>query len=132
MQLASYRALNVIYGSAVIACLYCWYLNKAQKTIKKRLPSFQQGLGRKIHLKFLALSVPIWVDRMPEECWSCLSVYLFQGVIKHIDLLDTVKSFEVMNYKRMYTQRRDFESHSTWTAKVKFKLSKSQIRKKKR
>ena len=70
MQLASYSALNVIYGSAVIACLYCWYLNKVQKSIKKRLPSFQQGLGRKIHLKFPALSIPIWVDRMPEECWS--------------------------------------------------------------
>lgn len=95
MQLASYSALNVIYGSAVIACLYCWYLNKAQKSIKKRLPSFQQGLGRKIHLQFLrALSIPIWVDRMPEECWSCLSVYLFQGEIKHIDL-DMVKSYEL-------------------------------------
>ena len=126
MQLASYRALNVIYGSAAIACLYCWYLNKAQKSIKKRLPSFQQGLGRKIHLKFPALSIPIWVDRMPEECWSCLSVYLFQGEIKHIDLDIWLK---VMNYKRMYTQRRDFESHSTWTANVKFKRSKSQIRK---
>lgn len=94
MQLASYSASNVIYGSAVIACLYCWYLNKAQKSIKKRLPSFQQGLGRKIHLKFPALSIPIWVDRMPEECWSCLSVYLFQGEIKHIDL-DMVNSYEL-------------------------------------
>ena len=94
MQLASYRALNVIYGSAVIACLYCWFLNKAQKSIKKRLPSFQQGLGRKIHLKFPALSIPKWADRMPEECWYCLSVYLFQGEIKHIDL-DMVKSYEL-------------------------------------
>ena len=49
---------------------------------------------------------------LPSRVWSYLSVYLFQGEIKHIDL-DTFKSFEVMNYKRMYTQRRDFESHST-------------------
>ena len=68
---------------------------------------------------------------LPGRVWSYLSVYLFHGEIKHIDL-DAVKSFEVMNYKRMYTQRRDFESHSTWTANVKFKLSESQIRKKNR
>ena len=44
----------------------------------------------------------------------------FQGEINYIDL-GTVKSFEVMNYKRMYTQRRDFESHSPGAANVKFK-----------